>query len=77
MPDYVFTGGGMKINGVLPDRPAEKAGFQKDDIVHKVGEYPIKDIYAYMDILNKFEPGDKVIIVIKRGAEYLEKEVEF
>ncbi len=77
MPDYVFADGGMKIDGIIADRPAQKAGFKKGDIVVKVGSYTIKDIYAYMDVLNKFEPGDKVKIVVNRNGKLIKKKVQF
>lgn len=60
MPDYNFTGKGIKIDGVTGGRPAELAGIKSGDIVTKIGAYPIKDIYEYMDVLGKHEKGQKV-----------------
>lgn len=77
MPDYAFADGGMKIISVLADRPAQKAGLQDGDIVLKVGTYDIKDIYAYMDVLGKYEPGTTVDVIVKRGNEKITKKVEF
>ena len=36
MPDYLFDGKGMKIDGVSSDKPAEKGGILKGDIVIKI-----------------------------------------
>ena len=77
MPDYVFQGQGLKIDGVMDGRTAAKAGIQDGDIVIKMGGIEIKDIYAYMDELAKYESGDKTTVVVKRGEEEIQLEVEF
>ncbi|MEK7253160.1 MAG: PDZ domain-containing protein, partial [Bacteroidota bacterium] len=77
MPDYVFDGEGMRIDAVLADRPAEKAGLQKGDIVLKIGDVDVKDIYDYMEGLAKFKKGDKTKVKVKRGDQVVEAEVEF
>ena len=77
MPDYVYQGEGMKIDGVIDDRPGAAAGLEDGDIILKVGDVEVKDIYGYMEGLSKFKKGDKTTIVIKRGEEMLEKEVQF
>lgn len=77
LPDYVFNGKGMKIDGVLEGRTAEKAGIKNGDVVIQIGEMEVKDIYSYMEGLSKFSKGDKTIVIVKRGEETIEKEVEF
>jgi len=77
MADYAFGGPGIKIDGVSPGKAAEKAGFLPGDLVMKMGEFETNDIYKYMDALGKFEKGQKTIVEIKRGADFLKKEVEF
>jgi hypothetical protein len=42
-----------------------------------MGEVEVKDVYGYMEGLSKFEAGDKAKVIIKRGEQMLEKEVEF
>jgi hypothetical protein len=77
MPDYMFQGDGMKIDGIIPNRPAEKAGLQRGDVVIKMGDVDIKDMQSYMQGLGQFEAGDKAIVLVKRGSEELSVEVEF
>ncbi len=77
MPDYVHEGDGMRIDAVLDDRPAAQGGLEDGDIVIKIGEYEVTDIYTYMDALSQYESGDTVTIVVMRGEEKLEKEVTF
>lgn len=77
MPDYVFDGTGMRIDAVIMGRTAAKAGLKDGDIVLQMGEFEIKDVYAYMDALGKIEPGSKLMVKVKRGEEEVEQEVQF
>ncbi len=77
MPDYVFDGEGMRVDGVTDGRPAQKAGVQKGDILIGIGDIPVKTIYDYMEGLGKFQKGDKTTLKIKRGDQVLELQVEF
>ena len=77
MPDYTFNGNGMRIDGVLSDRPAERAKLEGGDILIKIGDLEVKDIYDYMEGLSKYKKGDRTIIIIRRGEDTLEKEVVF
>ncbi len=75
VPDYLYDEKGMRIDGVSEDRPAQKAGMMKGDVVVKVGEYEITDMMSYMKSLSKFEKGQKTMVVIERNGEPLELEV--
>ena len=77
MPDYVFNGKGMRIDGVIDDRPASKAGLENGDIIIQMGDMEIKDIYDYMEGLSTFEKGQRTFITIKRGEDVMKKEVIF
>ena len=77
MPDYVYQGTGMRIDGVMEGRTADNAGLKKGDVVLKIGDVDVKDIYGYMDGLSNFEKGDKTTVIVKRGEEELEMKVEF
>ncbi len=77
MPDYVFDGEGMRIDAVLDEKPAEKAGLEAGDIVIQIGDTKVKDIYDYMEGLSKFNKGDKTTVKVKRKDKVIEKEVVF
>ncbi len=77
MPDYVYQGEGMRIDGVLDGRAAAQAGLEKGDIIIRIGDTEVKDIYGYMEGLSKFKSGDQTIIVVRRGDEVIEKAVTF
>ncbi len=77
MPDYVYDGEGMRIDAVMDDKPAKKAGLENGDIVIKIGDVQVKTIYDYMDGLAKFKKGDKAKVKVKRKEEIIEREVVF
>ncbi|MDN3725237.1 M20/M25/M40 family metallo-hydrolase [Aequorivita sp. SDUM287046] len=77
VPDYLFSGKGMRIDGISEDRPAQKAGLQKGDIVVKMGEHEVTDMMSYMKSLSKFEKGQSAKVTIDRNGELKEVEVTF
>lgn len=77
MPDYLYSGIGLKIDGAKEGRPGAKAGLQQGDVILKMGKYDINDIYGYMDALGKFNPGEKTDIEVKRGESKLKLIVTF
>ncbi len=77
VPDYLFDGKGMRIDGVSEDKPAQRAGMQKGDVVVKMGEYDVTDMMSYMKSLSKFEKGQTAIVTIERNGEKKELTVTF
>ncbi len=77
VPDYLFSGKGMRIDGISEDRPAQKAGLQKGDIVVKMGDNEVTDMMSYMVSLSKFEKGQTAKVTIDRSGELKEVEVTF
>src|SRR5690606_36795229 len=69
VPDYLFSGKGMRIDGISEDRPAQKARLQKGDIVVKMGEHDVTDMMSYMKSLSKFEKGQTTKVTIERRSE--------
>ncbi len=77
VPDYLFTGEGMRIDGVSDDKPAQKAGLQKGDVVKKLDTISVTDMMSYMKALATYENGQKCMVTVEREGEMLEVEVEF
>lgn len=69
MPDYTYSKGGLRVDGISPGKPAEKAGMQAGDVIVQLGETPVSDVETYMTALSKFKKGDKTTVKIKRGEE--------
>jgi len=77
IPDYGFTGTGVKIDGVSAGKMAEKIGLNAGDILLQLGDYKFADVNNYMQALSKFKKGDTTKLTIKRGNEVLDFEVSF
>ncbi|QEC41456.1 M20/M25/M40 family metallo-hydrolase [Pseudobacter ginsenosidimutans] len=77
MPDYTFTGAGVRADGVSDNRPAQKAGIKSGDVIIQLGEHSISSMEAYMQALSKFKKGDSTTVKYKRGNDTLEAKVTF
>jgi len=67
MPDYTFSGPGLRVDGVTDDKPASKAGVKAGDVILKIGEDEIKDMGAYMKFLAKTKEGTETTVTVLRG----------
>jgi len=77
MPDYAFTGTGVRIEGTSQGKLGEKIGLKSADILLQLGDYKLIDVMGYMQALGKFKKGDKTILTIKRGAEEIKFDIQF
>jgi len=77
MPDYLFSGKGMRIDGVSKGKTADKYGIIKGDVVIKMGSIDVDDMMSYMEGLSKFKKGDQTIVKILRDGIQLDISVVF
>ncbi len=77
MPDYTYSGTGVRADGVTDGKPAQKAGIKAGDIIIQLGDNNISSLENYMQSLGKFKKGEKTKVKFKRGNEILEATVEF
>ncbi len=77
IPDYLFDGKGMRIDGVSEDKPAQKAGLKKGDIVIQLGDSTVVDMMSYMRALSVFEKGNSTKVIVQRGDAEVEKLIQF
>lgn len=77
IPDYGYSGTGMRIDGVSPGKLAEKLGLKAGDVLLQLGAYKFVDVNSYMQTLSKFKKGDQTQLRIKRGAEEIDIPVTF
>lgn len=75
--DYSYTGlglywieGEIRVGDVMKDSPAEKAGFQVDDVVVGVNDNMTQNLQLYKSMLQN--TGDKVKVLIRRSTGNLE-----
>ncbi len=77
MPDYLYDGTGMKLDGVKDGKPGQLAGLIKGDIIIKMGELSVPDMQTYMKCLTLFKPGQTVDVVVLRDGKEMLKKVTF
>ena len=77
IPDYMYDGEGMRVDGVSEDKPAIKAGIQKGDIVVELGGNKITDMMSYMKALSVFKAGDKTTVVVTRDGKEVKADIQF
>jgi hypothetical protein len=77
MPDYAFTGKGMRIDGVSKGKLAERVGLQAGDVLLQLGNQPFNDVQSYMQVLSRFKKGDSTQLKVLRGKEEKTFDIEF
>jgi aminopeptidase YwaD len=77
MPDFVSQVQGLGVDGVSPDKPADRAGILKGDIIIQFDQRPVKDIYDYMNALQRYRKGDTCQVRLVRGTDTLIVKVDF
>jgi S1-C subfamily serine protease len=60
---------GLRLTGVTPGSPADRAGLKAGDIVISLGGVQVLDLTSYSNALYAHKPGDDVDIVVMRGNE--------
>jgi hypothetical protein len=77
VPDYLYDGKGMRIDGVSEDKPAQAAGLLKGDVILQMGDSTIVDMMSYMRALSAFQKGDSTSVAYERAGEKMEAKVKF
>ena len=76
IPDYLFDGKGMRIDGISEGRAAQRAGLQKGDIVIQLGDSLVTDMMSYMRALSVFDKGDKTKAIVDRNGKKVKTDIE-
>ena len=77
MPDYTYSGAGVRADGVSEGKPAQKAGIRAGDIITQIGDFKIADVQGYMQVLGKFNKGDATKVKVNRGKEEIVFDIVF
>ncbi|MGZ5189792.1 MAG: M20/M25/M40 family metallo-hydrolase [Flavisolibacter sp.] len=77
MPDYTFSGNGVRVDGVSENKPAQKAGIKAGDVITSIGEHKVSSMESYMQALGKFKKGEKTVVMYNRSGQTLTVSVEF
>jgi S1-C subfamily serine protease len=68
-PEYNDTSDGVLINSVTEGAPAEKGGLKKGDRILELGGKKVKDLEAYMGLLQGRKRGDTLEVVVSREGK--------
>jgi aminopeptidase YwaD len=77
MPDYTFSGTGVRVDGVSEGKTAQKVGIKAGDVITQLGDFKCTDVQSYMGVLGKFNKGDATKVKVKRGTEELTFDIVF
>jgi S1-C subfamily serine protease len=77
LPDYLYDGVGMRIDGVRDGKPAAVAGMQKGDVIIQFNGKDVKDIYVYMEVLGELKKGDQTTLVALRDGKEMKFDIQF
>ncbi|MCD6118273.1 M20/M25/M40 family metallo-hydrolase [bacterium] len=76
VPDFSYSGSeGVMFAGVRKGSPADKAGLMAGDLLFKLGDADITNLYDLTYALQDYKAGDVVIAVVIRDGEEMEFEV--
>jgi aminopeptidase YwaD len=71
VPNYSEQTDGLKLDGVRPSSPAERAGLRAGDIVVKLGTVNVKNVYDYTYALEGLRAGQEAEMVIRRDGQLI------
>lgn len=77
MPDYTYSGNGVRADGIVDGKLAQKAGIKAGDVITSLNDYKFYDVTSYMDVLGKFKKGDAAKVKVLRGKEELSFDIVF
>ena len=77
MPDYTYSGSGVRVDGVSEGKVAQKAGIKAGDIITQLGDIKFTDVQSYMGALGKFNKGDATKVKVMRGTQEMIFDIVF
>jgi S1-C subfamily serine protease len=67
----------VRADAIIDGRTAQKAGMMPGDVVIKLGDYAITDIYSYMDALSKYKKGEAATVTVLRENKTITLDIIF
>jgi aminopeptidase YwaD len=76
VPNYSDQGQGLKLEGVRPNSPAAAAGLRAGDVIIRIANMAIKNVYDYTYALEQMRAGEEVEFVVRRNGQELTLKVK-
>jgi hypothetical protein len=71
VPDFAFTGPGVRVGGVVAGSPAEKGGLKEGDVMMKVDTTAMASLQTFSDFLKTAKAGQTVSVSVVREGKPL------
>lgn len=75
IPDFAFSGNGVRITGTKPESPAAQAGLKEGDILTAINGKSIEDLAAYAKVLRSLKAGDTITLQYQRDDKSHQVEI--
>lgn len=69
VPEYAENLEGVKLSGVRPASPAEKAGLKGGDVIVGLAGKTIKSVYDYTYVLQELKPNETIEVIVLRDGQ--------
>ncbi len=69
MPSFADDGNGLGVDAVSEGGPAEAAGLKAGDVIIRLGDTEVRNIYDHMHALNEHKAGEVVDVVVMRDGK--------
>ncbi len=69
IPDFAYSGLGIRVSDVTAHGAAAEAGLQAGDILLNYNDQPLSDLQTYSNLLRQSAPGDTVRIEFRREQQ--------
>jgi aminopeptidase YwaD len=71
IPSYAEQSDGLKLDGVRPGSPAEKAGLKAGDVIIKLAAFTIRNVYDYTAALGELKADEQIEAIIRRDGKVM------
>jgi len=69
VPDFAYSGKGVRIGSIVKNSTGEKAGLKAGDIIVALNTEKVENLKQYSDKLKKYKPGDIITLTVLRNKK--------
>ena len=75
VPAFDYRGEGVKVDSLVADSPAARAGLQAGDVIRQLDGQKVADLQSFSQALRKLAPNQTVTVEVVRGDAQLTLQV--